>query len=77
MKTIDKPRLALIIALALGGAAYGQVPASNDTSDPDGITGMGFNVYAAAQWSLRPACGYGAARWRGQATTTRPAAMVR
>lgn len=41
MRTSDTPRLALMVALALGGAAYGQVPASNDTSDANGNTGMG------------------------------------
>jgi hypothetical protein len=64
MKTVDKPRLALMFALALGQAAYGQVPASNDTSDPDGITGMGFNVYAAApSGAFDTACGFLAAQF--------------
>ena len=35
------PNLVLIGALALAGAAFAQVPPSNDTSDPEFNTGMG------------------------------------
>ena len=38
MKTISKWATALVL---ISGAAYGQVPASNDTSDPVQNTGMG------------------------------------
>jgi hypothetical protein len=43
MKTLYRSLLLSIGALALAGAAYGQVPSTNDTSTTDGKanTGMG------------------------------------
>jgi hypothetical protein len=41
MKTLFQPLLLVLAALALAGAAYAQVPSSNDTSDGFGNTGMG------------------------------------
>ncbi len=66
-------RVALTLATVLtllSGAAYGQVPTTNDTSDPNGNTGMGNNALGGpaasnAGSSTRP--GYQAlfpTRWR-------------
>jgi hypothetical protein len=41
MNTLYGSTLGLIGALALAGAAFAQVPSSNDTSDANGNTGMG------------------------------------
>ena len=41
MNTLYRCTLGLIGALALAGAAFAQVPSSNDTSDTNQNTGMG------------------------------------
>jgi hypothetical protein len=44
MKTFYQSLLLALGALALAGAAFAQVPSSNDTSDDSGNTGMGFTA---------------------------------
>ena len=62
MTSFTRRRLWPFAALALTGAAYGQVPASNDTSDPSGNTGMGSDTFGGpmntAPGSFNTACGY-------------------
>ena len=41
MRTLLTSHLGIIVALTFAGAAYGQVPASNDTSDTRNNTGVG------------------------------------
>jgi len=64
MNTLRTSRLGLIAALALAGMAYGQVPATNDTSDSGGNTGMGTGALGGPANSLETiggsntACGF-------------------
>ena len=50
---------SVIIALASAGAAYGQVPSTNDTSDPHDNTGIGTNALSGG--GINAACAIGEA----------------
>src|ERR1700692_1308150 len=66
MKTLYRSSLGLIGALALAGAAYAQVPSTNDRSDAYQNTGMGSGALVKVTPGTYPtgfdntASGYGA-----------------